>query len=108
MCLPFFSQYSNGSSGGLSTASRFRQLKLTSLLLVLACLTLTGCNANPLHDLFSRSPDLHIPAGKCAEIRKPVTIYTWSHDKDGNAVKSHYHAYAGGNVGPGVPASEIK
>lgn len=79
---------------------------LTSLLMALALLTVTGCS-NPLHNILGRTPDLYIPAGKCAEIRKPVTVFTWNTDEKGNKVKSHYHAYAGSNIGPGVPSSSI-
>ena len=88
-------------------ASLSSQLKLISLLLVLALVTLTGCNGNPLHDIFSRTPDLYIPAGKCAELREPIVVKTWSHDKDGKPVKGHYHAYAGSNIGPGVPSVNV-
>jgi hypothetical protein len=98
------------SLASFAIGSLYLLLKPISLLMVLACLMLTGCE-NPVHDLFSKTPDLYIPAGKCAEVRKPVTIYTWSHDKDGNPVRSHYHAYPGCNVAPGAPTlkvSEIK
>ena len=112
MCLLSFSQSSNGASNFSLAASPSLRWKRISLLLALACLILTGCE-NPLHGITDRTPDLYLPAGKCAEIRKPVTVYTWSHDKDGNPVKSHYHAYAGANIGPGVPSvatpkSEVK
>lgn len=106
MCPHSFSVSSNGSSNSSSGGNLCLRWKLTSLLLALACLILTGCE-NPLHGIVDRTPDLYVPAGKCAEIRKPVTVYTWSRDEKGNPVKSHYHAYAGANVGPGVPSAAV-
>ena len=106
MCPLSFSASSNGSLNSSSVGGLSLRWKLTSLLLVLACLILTGCS-NPLHGFLDRTPDLYVPAGKCAEIRKPVTVYTWSHDEKGQPVKSHYHAYAGSNIGPGIPSSAV-
>lgn len=75
--------------------------------MVLGSLMATGCS-NPLSGLFSRVPDVYIPQGKCAEIRKPIAIPVWTHDKEGKPVKGVYRAYAGSNVGPGVPSSAVK
>jgi hypothetical protein len=101
-------------SAGLSTGNRSSLWTLISLLAVLALATLTGCE-NPLTGIFSREPEVFIPAGKCAEIRKPVDIKVITHDKEGRPVKGYFRAYPGANVGPGIPSyafpakeSEIK
>jgi len=110
MCLPSLCRSPSGSLGGSSTENQSSPLKRTSLLLALACLiviVLSGCE-NPLTGIFSRQPEVHIPAGKCAEVRRPIKVAVWTHDKDGKPIKGYYMAYAGSNVGPGVPTSEIK
>ncbi len=114
MCQLSFSQLPDGYSRGSSTVSRSSLWKLISLLAVLALATLTGCE-NPLTGIFSRTPEVFIPAGKCAEIRKPIDVPVIIHDKDGKPIKAFYRAYAGTNIGPGIPSyafpkkeSEIK
>jgi hypothetical protein len=87
----------------VSLSSRW---KLASLLLALVLVTLTGCE-NPLPSFFARTPEVYIPAGKCAEVRKPIRVPVWTHDQDGKPVKAVYAAYAGSNVGPGVPSSSL-
>lgn len=108
MCFLSSSRFSNCSLGSSPIASRFPQLKPTSILLALALLTgiaFSGGCSSPISGIFSRTPQIYIPAGKCAEIREPVWVKTWSKDKDGNPIKSKYLAYAGSNVGPGIPSS---
>ena len=76
---------------------------LTSLATALALLTLTGCE-NPLEGIFSKTPEVYIPAGKCMEIRSGCKIPGWKTGADGKAEKVFYRAYPGCNVGPGVPS----
>lgn len=104
MCQLSSSLFFDGSSSFFSAERKSRLLKLVVILSALACLIATGCS-NPLSGIFCRTPEVYIPAGKCAEVRKPVKVPVWTHDKDGKPVKGYYNAYAGSNVGPGVPSS---
>lgn len=84
---------------------------LTPAILILCFLGLSGCNP---FARFSSLREVHIPQGKCAEIREPIRIKVWSHDKDGNPVKGYVNGYAGYLVAPATPTvpafkiSEIK
>ena len=100
-----FSVFCSCFSACFSTGNRSRLLM--RLIPILFLLGLTGCS--PFGSLFSREPEIHVPQGKCAELRAPVRLAVWSHDKDGNPVKGYVKAYAGYLVAPATPtAPEFK
>ena len=74
---------------------------VASLLAVLVCSS--GCN--PLLPLLIKwkTPEAFIPDGAAAEIRRPIVVPIWVHDKSGKASKAYFTAYPGCLIAPAAP-----
>lgn len=83
---------------------------MKSLLLTLAASSVLVAGCSPLAPLVYKfkSKEIHVPTGAVAEIRAPIVVPVWYHDKEGNVKKGYVNAWAGYLVGPGTPAQPVK
>lgn len=90
------------------TLAKRKMMALAWLCLAaLASSALLGCN--PVRTMLCkwRTPEAHVPPGAVAEVRRPVTVPVWIHDKKtGEAKKAYATVGQGWLVGPPAAAQK--
>lgn len=79
------------------------QSRVNQILAVVLLAAALGCN--PLREIFAkwRTPEAYVPPGSVAELRRPVVVPVWVHDKKtGELKKAYVNAAQGWLVGPDV------